>query len=315
MVKSSDELARRVSNVLQRLSQKNVTVNQEKCVFNASTVKFLGHLLTEEGIMPDPDLSRKITSCKPPQDRSELECFLGLINFYGRMIEGFAKLTQPLHKLRKKDVEFHWTAVHQDSFEKLIKKVAEKPVLQPYSLSAPVTVTTDASQKAIGGVLSQSGKPVMFVSRSLSETEQRYSNVEREALSIVWCCLRLRQLLVGRHFTLISDHKPLLKIYGGQCLPKVASSRLMRWAILLQQFDFSIEYKPGSEIPHADSLSRLRFKSDKSHGEDIVINDVEDHSISDEFLQTLKSVISGDRLSMAVMERCKCNNWAPPTVR
>ena len=308
--KSSSELARRVSSIIQRLEQKSVTINSEKSILNATRVKFLGHVLTPEGIIPDPDIVKKIMSLNAPSDRKELESFLGLMNFFGRMIPGFANLTQPLHGLRKKDVQFVWTEKHQASFDELLKQLSKPPILQSYDLSKPVVLTTDASEVAIAGILSQEGKPVMFVSRALSKAEQRYSNIEREALAVVWSCMRLRQLLLGRHFTLESDHKPLMKIFDGPQLPKVASARLMRWAILLQQFDFHLKYSEGKTIPHADCLTRMKLLSDDSLNEDIVINDVEDHGVSGEILNAVKFAIKTDTVANSIMNRVKDNNWS-----
>ena len=257
---TSDILAKRLSNVFRRLEEKNVTINKEKSVLNVTEVKFLGHLISASGIRPDPSIASKITSFKPPTTRPELESFLGLVNYFGRMIQNYSKIVQPLHELRKKTIPFHWSDTHQTAFDELLRCMASPPVLTSYELALPTTLTTDASEKAIGGILTQNGKPVMFVSRVLSATEQRYSNVEREALAIVWCVLRLKQLLLGRRFHLVTDHKPLLKIYGSNGLPKVASNRLTRWAILLQHYDFTIEYKPGSSISHADALTRLQLR-------------------------------------------------------
>ena len=170
-------------------------------------------------------------------------------------------------------------------------------------------MTTDASEKAIGAVLTQGGKPVLFVSRTLSGAETRYSNIERKALAVVWACQRLRHLLLGRKFTLVTDHQPLLRIYGGLDLPKVASSRITRWAILLQPFDFKIQYKPGSSIPYADAMTRLKFESDEKHNADMVINDVANDSISPEILQEVKDSIKSDGLANRIKHRIENNQW------
>lgn len=308
--KSENELAKRVSCVLSRLAQKDVTVNKEKSVLNARSIKFLGYLLSKEGIRPDPEIVSKITSCKPPQNKGELESFLGLINFFGRMIKDFARMTQPLNQLRRKDVPFNWTSKQQLSFEKLLEALSSNPVLQSYSLQDEATVTTDASEKAIGAVLTQDGKPVMFISRSLSDTEQRYSNIEREALAIVWSCQRLRNLLLGRHFTLVTDHQPLLKIYGGDSLPKVASSRLVRWAIILQPFDFEIKYKTGKSIAYADALTRLKFSSDKETAQEEVINDYAEDGVSNEVLLRAKNALKFDKLAQDIIRRVTTKRWS-----
>ena len=305
---SSDSLARRVSSVIQRLEEKNVTVNKAKSILNTSQVKFLGHVLTETGIRPDPDIAAKIQSFKPPTNRSQLESFLGLTNFFGRMIPNYSKIVQPLHYLRRKDVDFQWTQEHTKAFDEILRIMASSPVLASYDLNKPTTLTTDASEKAIGGVLTQNDKPVIFVSRVLTKSEQRYSNIEKEALAVVWSILRLKQLLLGRHFSLITDHKPLVQIYGGPRLPKVASNRLTRWSILLQRFNFTIEHKPGSEITHADALTRLQLRSDESDEEDLVINNVE-ANMSDEWNLSLQEASKHDDLAQSIIHRVHSGNW------
>jgi transposase InsO family protein len=306
---TTDALARRLSAVLNRLDEKDVTINRSKSILNSTEVKFLGHLISSDGIRPDPDIAKKILSCKPPQSKPELESFLGLVNFFGRMIPNFSRIVQPLHYLRKKNVTFEWTDEHNGAFTRLLQLMSEEPVLVSYDLSQPaVTLATDASEKAIGAVLLQGDRPVIFVSRILTGAEQRYSNIEREALAVVWSVYRLKQLLLGRHFTLRTDHKPLEKIYGNSRIPKVASNRLVRWSILLQQFDFDIKYQPGSQMAHADALTRLRLLSDNSQEEDLVINNVAP-DISSDWTLAIQQATTADELAQAIIQRVKADNW------
>ena len=143
------------------------------------------------------------------------------------------------------------------------KKSNSKPVSSRYSLTKETTVTTDASEKTIGGVLSQEGHPVIYVSRKLSQAEENYSNIEREALAIVFVVTRLKQFLLRRRFILQTDHKPLKYLFApDKEIPKTASARISRCAIALMGFDFELKYKPGEQIPHADALSRLDFDDD-----------------------------------------------------
>ena len=130
-------------------------------------------------------------------------------------------------------------------------------------MTKEATVTTDASEKAIGGVLSHEGHPVIYVSRKLSQAEQNYSNIEREAFAIVFVVTRLKQFLLGRRFTLQTDHKPLKYLFApDEEIPKTASARITRWAIALMGFDFELKYKPGELIPQSDALSKLDFDDD-----------------------------------------------------
>ena len=149
----------------------------------------MGHLVSSAGIRPDPDIAKKIQSFKPPTSRSQLESFLGLTNFFGRMIPNYSKIVQPLHYLRRKDVDFRWTQQHQEAFDEILRVMTASPVLASYDLNKPATLTTDASEKAIGGVLTQNDRPVIFVSRTLTKAEERYSNIEKEALAVVWSVL------------------------------------------------------------------------------------------------------------------------------
>lgn len=176
------------------------------------------------------------------------------------MINNFAEITAPLHELRRKGVPFAWTPVHQAAFDRLLEIMSSTPVLRSYSLSDDLVLTTDASEKSIGGVLTQKGHPLLFVSRVLTSSECNYNNVEKEALAVVWAVLRLRQLLLGRHFTLITDNRPLVANYGGIQLPKVASSRMVRWAIILQAYDFSIVHKPERDPARRCYLQTLLGK-------------------------------------------------------
>ena len=169
----------------------------------------------------------------------------------------------PISDLSKSEAEFQWTDKCQRAFERLKSELASKPVVQPFSLRKEVTITTDASEKAIGGVLSQEGHPVIYVSKKLSQAEQRYSNIERGALAIVFVVKCLKQFLLGWKFNLETDHRPLEFIFDpNKELPKTVSARITRWAISVMAFDYEIKYKQGSSIPHADAMSRLNFDKD-----------------------------------------------------
>ena len=166
-------------------------------------ITFLGFKISGSGIEADDRLVNKIRKIHPPQSVKEVEQFCGLVNFYGRFISNFTSKVCPLSDLRKKsEAEFQWTDKCQRAFERPKSEPASKPVVQSYSLKKEVTITTDASEKAIGGVLSQKGHPVVYVTKTLSRAEQRYSNIEREALAIVFVAKRLKQFLLGRKFNI-----------------------------------------------------------------------------------------------------------------
>ena len=143
----------------------------------------------------------------------------------------------------------------------LIDELTIRPLRQPYSLNKEVTLTTDGSEKTIGGVCTQNGHPVIYVIRSLSKLVQKDSKTERAASAVVFAVTRLRHFQPGRNFTLKIDHKPLRYIFCPNIqLPKVISDRLARWVIILMPYDSDVQNVPGQEIGHAVSMSRLRFK-------------------------------------------------------
>jgi len=163
----------------------------------------------------------------------------------------------PLTNLLKKDIKFEWTKECENSMNILKDAITSPPILKYVDFSKPLTLTTDASNAALGAVLSQGPPgedlPISFASRALSDTEKRYSTIEKEFLAIVWATKTFRSYLLGRHFTVFTDHKPLTGIAN----LKDQTSRLARFRHKLSEYDFTIEYKAGKANQNADALSRI----------------------------------------------------------
>ena len=226
------------------------------------------------------------------------------------MIPDLATKVLPLNNMRKR--EFSWGKLQQKGFEGIRKKFCAKPLLQPYSLQKEATVTTDASKKAIGVVFSQEGRPVIYVSRKLTPLEQNYSNIEREALKIVFVVTRFKQFLIRRQFNLQTDHKPLKYLFApDEEIPKTASSRITRWPIVLMGCDYELKYTQGEQIPHADALSTMDFDEDESDndrmcfainniyfGQSDLVNQVE-----------IKTELGTNRFFQDIMKRNKSGHW------
>ena len=303
---TKDQYEKRMLAVKSRLHEKNFTINEKKSNSKpVSSVSFLGYSVSKEGIAPDPKHVEKIKNAKPPSGLKQLESFIGLANFYGRMIPDFVTKMLPLNEIRKE--EFRWDKEEQNAFENIKNEFCANPLVQPYSLTKEATVTTDASEKAIGGVLSQEGHPVIYVSRKLSQAEQNYSNNEREALAIIFVVTRLKQFLLGRRFTLQTDRKPLKYIFApDEEIPKTASARITRWAIALMGFDFELKYTPGEQIPHADALSRLDFDDDYDNDRVCFALDNIYFVRSDLVTQSdIKTELGSNRLFQDVIKRIK----------
>jgi len=258
---NEESLKKRLDAVHNRLKEKNVSLNMKKCTQFRDEISFLGYRVSSRGIEPDSSLIDRITSIPPPKTKAELERFLGMANYFGRMIPHFAQTCAPLNSLRKKGMSFKWSFEQQAAFDHLKKALTSPPILQKYDADKELTLTTDASKYAIGGILTQEGNPVLYVSRSLSKAEQNYSNIERESLAFVWSILRLKLFLLGRPFTVVTDHQPLIHIFGKNEIPDGSSARIAKWATLLLPYDFKVTYSPGALIPHADAMSRLPIQN------------------------------------------------------
>ena len=196
---------KRYNAIRDRLKSKGFTINEAKSEDITTELSFLGFKISAKGIQPDERLINKIKQTIPPTNTNEVSQFCGLVNFFGRLIPDFATKLAPISKLQSSK-SFAWDDECQNAFDGLKKELASYPVIQPYSLEKEAIVTTDASQEAIGGILTQEGHPVIYVSRKLSKAERNYSNIEREALAIIWVVTRMKQFLMGRKFTLITDH-------------------------------------------------------------------------------------------------------------
>ncbi|KAL5503306.1 hypothetical protein EMCRGX_G010234 [Ephydatia muelleri] len=213
----------RLKAVLQRVKSAGVTLNRDKCVFSQSSVKFLGQIVDAQGVRPDPNKVTAIRGMAAPMNTTELRRYLGMINQLSKFTPNIAELTKPLRELLSKKNEWTWNEIHQKAFSKLKDEVSTQPVLALYSPKLDTIVSADASSYGIGAVLLQrqldgSVKPVSYASRSLTPTEQKYAQIEKEALGVTWACERFRDFLTGLQFQIETDHKPLVPLLGSKNL-------------------------------------------------------------------------------------------------
>lgn len=245
-----------LNTVLERLANFNLKIQLDKCEFLKRETEFLGHTITPEGIKPNPDKISKILDWKLPTTQKEIKQFLGLTGYYRRFIKDYSKLTKPLSKCLKKDsiVDFKHEE-YKKSFNELKKLISSDQILAYPDFELPFILTTDASNYALGAVLSQIQdgieKPIAFGSRTLNKTEVNYSTTEKEALAIIWAVEKYKPYLYGRKFKLITDHKPLTFIKTS-----TKNSKILRWRLELENFDYDIQYKEGKANVVADALSR-----------------------------------------------------------
>ncbi|KAI9558351.1 hypothetical protein GHT06_015104 [Daphnia sinensis] len=233
-----DEHLARLDMVLKALERANLTLNVDKCIFGASVVSHLGHVINAEGIHPESEKVRALTEM-PVKNLKSLRAFLGLASFYRRFIPDFATIAQPLHSLLKKNAVWNWTDKQEAAKKEIISRMTSAPVLAHFDDALKVTVQTDASQIGLGAVLSQDSgngqRPVAFISRKLTDTETRYHANELECLAVVWALKKLRSYIYGRHFTIKTD------------------SSAVKWMVSKKEVK---EHVKGVENQMADALSR-----------------------------------------------------------
>ena len=262
---------RNLRTVITRLLDKGLRLRKEKCVFRQKSGRYLGHVIDEEGIHPTDDKVMAIKNAPVPQNVQQLRSYLGLIHYYHNFLSNISSLLAPLHELTRLDTEWKWGAIHQKAFEQSKALLSSSKVLAHYNPQLPIIVSSDASAYGIGSVLSHrmpdgSEKPVAFASRSLSPAEKKYAQLEKEALALIFGVTKFHKYLCGRSFTLQSDHRPLLGLLKqDRVISAMANARIQRWALTLSNYEYKLEYMPGSRISHADCMSRLPLPVTPSH--------------------------------------------------
>lgn len=239
-----------------RLRAANLKLQPDKCEFLRPEVMYLGHIIGKDGVRPDPKKIEAVQNFPQPKNPKAIKQFLGLAGYYRRFIPSFSKVAKPLTELLKKETVFHWGQEQNKAFCILRKALCSEPLLQYPDFTKPFVVTTDASQIAIGGILSQGAigkdQPIAYTSRLLNDAEQNYSTIERELLAIVYAVNHFRPYLFGRKFQLVTDHKPLVWLNS----VKDPTSRLVRWRLKLAEYEYEVVYKAGKSNVNADALSR-----------------------------------------------------------
>ena len=237
--------------VLELLRLNQLYVNEKKCSFEQEELEYLGHLISGSGVAADPRKVQDMLNWPIPTDLKGLRGFLGLTGYYRRFVQGYGKKAWPLTQLLKKD-NFSWGMEAQLAFEELKRAMTELPVLAVPCFHKEFVIETDASSKGLGAVLMQEGRPIAYMSQTLSDRAQKKSVYERELMAIVLAIQKWRHYLLGRHFVVHTDQKSLKFLID----QRMMGEEQQRWVAKLLGYDFEIKYKPGRENRVADALSR-----------------------------------------------------------
>lgn len=252
-----------LKKILQRMREANYHLSREKSEFMQDKLTYLGHIITRDGILTDPSKVEDIINMEKPKNVEELRSFLGLVNFYSKFMPCLSEICSDLYQLLNDGVKWKWTTKCNEAFMKVKAEIASDKLLAHFDPSIPVGLTADASSKGLGICIFHrlpdgSERPIQFASRTLNKSEVNYSQIEKEGLSIIFGLKKFYKYLFGRKFILITDHKPLLAIFGPKTsLPPLVATRLHHWSFYMSQFQYTIEYRKTTEHGNVDALSRL----------------------------------------------------------
>ena len=284
----------RLYTLFQRLAEFGMKARLDKCSFLQTEIKYLGFVINEEGRKPDPDKIRPITEMPRPKNITQLRAFLGMVTFYSAFVPDMASIREPLNKLLKKNTNFEWNDECETAFNKTKAILQSDLLLTHFNPDLPMIVSADASGYGIGSVLLHrfpdgSLKAVQHAARALTDVEQKYSQIEKESLALVFAVRKFHKYIYGRKFILNTDHKPLISIFKpGNGISAHSANRLQRWALTLVDYNFEIQYKNTKDFGEADALSRLiHDKQNVLEEEDKVIASIEADA-QHEFDQNIK---------------------------
>lgn len=254
--KSFEEMVSNLREVFLCLRSANLKVNPKKCTFFERSVKYLGHVISLEGITTDPEKIIAVKDWPIPHNKRHLRSFLGLCSYYRKFIRGFSTLAKPLYGLTENQIKFSWDEKYQEAFEKLKGALTSSPILSFPKGEGEFILDTDASGVGVGAVLSQKQegeeKVIAFYSRVLNKAERNYCTTRRELLAIVDSVKSFHHYLLGRKFLIRTDHISLKWLMSFKNL----EGQLARWVERLQQYEFEISYRKGQVHKNADGLSR-----------------------------------------------------------
>ncbi|XP_030851255.1 uncharacterized protein K02A2.6-like [Strongylocentrotus purpuratus] len=248
----------RLKQVLDIAQKANLKLNRDKCEFNVSQMTFIGDVISEQGVQPDPKKVAAILNMERPQNKQDVQRFLGMVNYQGKFIPDLSTKSAPLRSLLEKRNEWMWQDAQEKAWCQLKEALTQEPVLHFYDSTKPTKLSADASKNGLGAVLlqqhDQNWFPIAYASRAMTDAETRYAQIEKELLAMTSACERFHQYIHGRQVEVETDHKPLVPLFKKSLCD--CPLRIQRLLIRVQRYDLKVSYTPGKYMYTADALSR-----------------------------------------------------------
>lgn len=302
-----EEHDKSLARVIEAARRNNVKFNKGKVQYRKETVIYVGYKFSKEGKEIAKERIEAIKQLKNPKNKKELQRVLGIINYLREFIPNLASKTEHIRELLKDTVEWCWSSVHSNEFEKIKEEICKAPTLQTFDEKKEITIQTDASSTGLGCCLLQDKKPVAFASRSLTETEKNYAQIEKELISIVFAIRKFHYYVYGKKVNVHTDHKPLVTIFRKE-IAKIGSPRLQRLRLKLIKYDLNVGYLAGKYMYIADTLSRDYLPHTNEDEIDLtqVIHTIYSKTaISERQIEKIKQGYNNDSTLRKVKEYCK----------
>ena len=244
----------RLKNLLKRAVKINLKLNPCKSKIGQSEVEYVGHVITQYGLLPNPKRVQAINDMPEPTDKIAVQRFLGMVNYVHKFIPNLSQIAEPLRVILKKNVVWHWGHEQQSSFDKMKKLLRNAPVLGHFDTKAQITLQVDASKSGLGATIIQHDKPVAMASRALNAAQTQYAVIEKELLAMCFGVTRFHEYIYGQQIIIQTDHKPLVGIMNKPIF--MLSARMQRMRMRLQNYNMTIQYINGKNMFFADTFSR-----------------------------------------------------------
>ncbi|XP_041483070.1 uncharacterized protein K02A2.6-like [Lytechinus variegatus] len=248
----------RLRKVLDIAQKSNLKLNRDKCEFNVNQMTFIGDLISQDGVRPDPKKVAAIRNMARPTCKQDIQRFLGMINYQAKFIPNLSTRSAPLRILLDKKVEWMWENEQEKAWCELKEALMSQPVLHFYDCTKPTKISADASKNGLGAVLlqqhEQNWHPIAYASRAMTDAETRYAQIEKELLAMTYGCEKFHQYIYGQKIEVETDHKPLIPLFVKSLAD--CPLRIQRLLIRVQRYDLKVSYTPGKYMFTADTLSR-----------------------------------------------------------